>query len=78
MGDVICISHYCAGTLYTLQRYFKLKDDSIEQPDIYLGAEISKIQPDDGGFWIMSRGKRLSSTVKNLDDVLALRGQIPP
>ena len=78
VDDVICVSHDPKRSLQALKQFFKLKNDKIEQPDMYLGAEISKIQSDNGEFWTMSGEKYLKSAVKNLEDVLTSRGHRLP
>ena len=78
VDDVICVSNNPTQTLQALQKYFKLKEDKIEQPDMYLGAEIGKMQSEGGEFWTMSGEKYVKSAVKNLEDVLATRGHRLP
>ena len=56
VDDVLCVSHDPVKTLQALQKFFKLKRDKIEEPEMYLGAEISKMQVDNGEFWTMRGG----------------------
>ena len=42
---------------------------------MYLGAEISKMQGDNGEFWTMSGEKYVKTAVSNLEDVLTSRGR---
>ena len=46
IDDKICVSHDPKRTLKGLEKSFKLKDKQIEEPQMYLGAELSKIQSD--------------------------------
>ena len=54
VADIICVSHDPLKSIQALQKYFKLKGDKVEELDMYLGAEISKMQSDGGEFWTMS------------------------
>ena len=66
------MSHDPLKTLQALQKFFKLKGDKIEEPEMYLGAEISKMQGDNGEFWTMSGENYVKTDVSNLEDVLHL------
>ena len=70
----MCISHDPTKSLQALQQFFKLKNDKIEQPEMCLGSEISKMKLDNGEFWIMSGEKYVKSVVQKLEDVLTSRG----
>ena len=78
VDDVLCVSHDPLKTLQALQKFFKLKGDKIEEPEMYLGAEISKMQGDNGEFWTMSGEKYVKTAVSNLEDVLTSRGHRLP
>ena len=41
VDDILAISHKAKDALKGVQVEFKLKDDKIEQPDMYLGATLS-------------------------------------
>ena len=43
VDDVLCVSHDPMSTMKGIQEKFKLKDDKIEEPDVYLGASLSKM-----------------------------------
>ena len=45
---------------------------------MYLGAEVSKMQPNGGNFWTMSEEKYTRSAVKNLEDILVSKGHRLP
>ena len=75
---VICVSHDPTKTLQILQRFLKFRDDKIEKPNMYLCAEVSKMQSSGGEFWIISEENCIKSDVKNLEDVLASRGNRLP
>ena len=40
VDDVLCISDQAMNTMKGIQETFKLKDDKIEEPDVYLGASL--------------------------------------
>ena len=51
-----------------IQDDFKLKDDKIDPPDIYLVASLANIKLESGNYCCtMLPGKYLKATVKNLE-----------
>jgi hypothetical protein len=74
VDDILSISHDPESTLRSLTGIFKLKDDKIEEPDMYLGAQLGKIIVDGFECWTMSAEKYVLASVKNIEDVLAKRG----
>ncbi len=61
-----------------LTRTFKLKDDKIEPPEIYLGAQLRLMQVDDVKCWTMSAEMYVNSAVKNVEEALSKKGlQLP-
>ena len=48
VDDILSISHDPMRTMVGIKDTFKLKDDKIAEPDIYLGAELSKLDNVDG------------------------------
>jgi hypothetical protein len=57
-----------------LQSTFKLKDDKIARPEMYLGAQLGKINVDGQSCWTMSAEKYVLASAKNVESVLAKRG----
>ena len=43
VDDVLCISENPMTTMQGIQKKFKLKDDKIEPPEMYLGAGLTKM-----------------------------------
>ena len=41
--DVLCISDNPMATMEGIKKQFKLKDDKIEPPDMYLGTGLTKM-----------------------------------
>jgi hypothetical protein len=55
VDDVLCTSHNPEKSMKRIQDDFKLKDDKMEPPDVYLGASISKMNLASGKTcWTMS------------------------
>jgi hypothetical protein len=78
VDDILSISHDPKVTLQALTSVFKLKDDKIEEPDMYLGAQLEKMTVDEVECWTMSAEKYVVASVKNIEDTLAKRGlQLP-
>jgi hypothetical protein len=74
VDDILSISHDPEATLRSLTNVFKLKDDKVEEPHMYLGAQLGKITIDGFECWTMSAEKYVLASVKNVEDVLARRG----
>jgi hypothetical protein len=74
VDDILAISDNPKSTLIALTSTFKLKDDKIEPPDIYLGAQLGTMQVDDIECWTMSAEKYVISAVKNVEEALAKKG----
>ena len=74
VDDILSISDDPKSTLIALTRTFKLKDDRIEPPDIYLGAQLGIMQVNDVECWTMSAEKYVVSAVKNVEEALAKKG----
>jgi hypothetical protein len=70
----LSISADPADALKGLQTTFKLKDDKVEVPDIYLGAALGRMQVDGKWCWTMSAEKYVSESVKNLEEDMAKKG----
>ena len=75
VDDVLCISANPLKTMTSLQSRFKLKDDKVEEPTVYLGAELSKMINDSGKeCWAMSSDKYCAAAVENVSNVLEKKG----
>ncbi len=42
VDDIMCISHDPKATMKGIKTAFKLKDDKVEKPENYLGAQLSQ------------------------------------
>ena len=75
VDDVLCLSHDPMSTMKGIQEKFKLKDDKIEEPDVYLGASLSKMNNESGhACWAMSSDKYCAAAVANVTEVLEKKG----
>jgi hypothetical protein len=62
-----------------IQADFKLKDDKIAEPEMYLGATLAKMMMDDGKWcWTMSPEAYVKAAVVNVEETLAKEGRRLP
>ena len=74
VDDIWSISDDPKATLLELTSVFKLKNDKIEPPDIYLGAQLEQMIVDGSECWKISAEKYVTASVKNVEEALAKRG----
>ena len=75
VDDVLCISHNPISTMKGIQSKFKLKDDKMEKPDTYLGADLSSMDNEHGfECWAMSSDKYCAAMIKNVEERLEKKG----
>ena len=78
VDDVLHLDHDPDTFMNRLIEVYRLKDDSVEEPNRYLGANIEKVQLDDGSeSWSMSIREDVTNAIHNLDDTLAHDGAQP-
>ena len=74
VDDVLGISHD-PNMLNCIKTHFKLKGDKIEEPSVYLGANITKMVNEEGKeCWAMGADDYCASAVQNVEKVLADKG----
>ena len=75
--DLLVISHKGEHVLRNeIGRFFKLKEDSIGPPDLYLGGQVRKVQlPDDTVAWTFGSSKYVQAAVKNVQEYLMKTGE---
>ena len=80
VDDVIAVGLDPMKTMKSInQKPFTFKDDKIEEPDIYLGAGLSKIvTAGNRECWAMSSDKYCASAVANVEDALQRKGMRLP
>ena len=67
VDDALCIHHDAQTALEDLDRYFQMKEGSIGDPDLYLGAKLRKISlPNGVQAWSTSPSKYVQEAVKNV------------
>ena len=69
--DIHTISHKAKDVLKALQAIFKLKDDKIKPPDIYLGTTLCVIEDNGVQGWCITSDKYVEATVENVELELA-------
>ena len=75
VDDVLCIHEDPTIALKQIATKFKLKNDSMDEPDIYLGASLSKMDNAEGDeCWAMSSDKYCSAFVTNVEESLEKKG----
>ena len=75
VDDVLAISDHPDKILKGVQIKFKLKEDKMEPPEVYLGAGMTQMENIDGDLcWAMSSDKYCDAMVQNVEEVLAKKG----
>jgi len=75
VDDVLCISDNPMATMEGIQKKFKLKDDKIEPPDMYLGAGLTKMHNESNlECWAMSSDQYCAAAVANVTESLNKKG----
>ena len=81
-----CVQLYCDNTLIISEngenilhneigKYFKLKEESIEPPTIYLGIKLIQVTWEKGAYaWLFSSSQYLQNAVKNVKEYLQSKG----
>ena len=68
VDDLLIISPYPKSYMDDLSNRYRLKEDSIGRPNIYLGMNISKRSIGEGeDLWAMSSQKYLTAAIKNVE-----------
>ena len=78
VDDLLAISHDAQKVLKSVQDTFKFKDDKIDKPDVYLGAQLDKMSVDGFEGWTMSSEKYVKSAIENVEQTLAETNQHLP
>ena len=79
VDDALAVSLDPKSILFKVDKYFPMKPNSIAEPDIYLGAKISKAKlPNGAEAWAMSSSKYVQEAIKNVKVWLERRGRKLP
>ena len=75
MDDVLCISDNPEHTMRGIQTKFKWKNDKMEKPEVYLGAELSSMDNEQGiECWAILSDKYCAAAINNIEDSLKKKG----
>ena len=75
VDDVLCVSDRPDITMDGIQRTFKFKGDKVTEPDIYLGAGITKMRNESNcTCWAMSPDRYCAAAVENVSEFLGKKG----
>ena len=67
VDDILIVAEDSRKIMESVRETYKVRDDTIKEPDQYLGADISKIHFDDGSFaYTMSSESYVKNAVKNV------------
>jgi hypothetical protein len=67
VDDIMIVSHDAMNDLRKIDYYFKMKEDSIGDPDIYLGSKLRKmVTPNQVEAWMISPAKYIGEAVKTV------------
>ena len=76
VDDILCVHHDAKSIIYQINKYFKIKPDSIGEPKFYLGAKFSKVKLSNGvEAWGMSSSKYTQAAVANVEEHLQKTGR---
>jgi hypothetical protein len=74
--DAMAISHEPKVLIDAIGEYYKVKPRSDKEPDIYLGANVEKVQmPDGREVWAMSPCDYVKNAIKTVKGLLAEDGE---
>jgi hypothetical protein len=78
VDDTLCMSHDPMKTMEAISKLYRIKDNSIEPPKTYLGAQVVQYKlPNDNSKirWGMSSQHYISNAVKTVEDELKKTGR---
>ena len=78
IDDLLTISEDATRILQGVQATFKFKDNKIEKPDVYLGAQLDNMIVDRIEGWTMSSNKYVKAAVDNIEETLLKSNQCLP
>ena len=78
VDDILCISDDPSATMKGIQATFKLKDDRIEKPEMYLGAMLAEKNINGIMCWTMSSEQYVKAAIANVEAKLDESGQRLP
>jgi hypothetical protein len=75
VDDLLWVSEHPDNVMKALGEFYELKDRSVKEPDIYLGADIEMVQlPDGRSQWAMLSRTYVKNSVKVVENLLVKDG----
>ena len=78
VDNIMSISHDPKATMEGIQTIFKLKDDKIEKPENYLGAQLPQRVINGRECWTMTSEQYVKAAIANVEATLDASGQRLP
>jgi hypothetical protein len=78
VDDILCMSHDPRATMEGIQGTFKLKDDRIEEPKTYLGAQVARKSIGGVDCWTMTSENYIKAAIANVEEKLDKMGERLP
>lgn len=76
VDDILVISHKPKEVIKVISKYYKVKEGSDKEPDIYLGANVMKVQTPDGmEIWATSPRDYVKNAIKVVESLLDEDGE---
>jgi hypothetical protein len=76
VDDILAVSHKAKEVIESIGKYYKVKPGSDKAPEIYLGANIDKVQmPDGREVWASSPRDYVRNAIKTVEDLLDEDGE---
>jgi hypothetical protein len=67
VDDILCVSHNLEASMKGIQGTFKFKDEKIEVPTYYLGAQISQKPIGGTPVWTMTSEHYIKAAIANVE-----------
>jgi hypothetical protein len=68
VDDILVINHEASADLRKIDYYFKMKKDSVGDPNIYLGSKLRKVVLSNGVHaWMISPTKYIREAINNVE-----------
>ena len=76
VNDILALSHQAETAITKITQFFTAKEGSMKPPEIYLGANISRIQTPDGHeIWATSPGTYVKNSIQAIKRLLKEDGK---
>ena len=76
IDDILAVSHTAKSIVDEITSHCKVKKDSIEKPELHLGANIDRFQlPDSGEVWSLSPGDCVKNAIETAEKPFVKDGE---